>query len=46
VLLQLISFLLLMGSFQKNLSAPWRRFSLAASFVVLSQALLISMLSK
>jgi hypothetical protein len=35
-----------MGSFQKNLSAPWRRFSLAASFVVLSQALLISMLSK
>ncbi len=42
LLLQLISFLLLSAGFQKNLSAPWRRSALGASFVTLSQASLLA----
>lgn len=42
LLLQLISFLLLSAGFQKNLSAPWRRSALGASFITLSQASLLA----
>jgi hypothetical protein len=44
LLMQFISFLLLLGSFQKNLSWGWRRFSLGASFIVLAQSLLVAIM--
>lgn len=44
LILQAISFLLLLGGFQANLHAGWRRLSLAAAFVVLSEASLIAWL--
>jgi len=43
-LMQLVSLLLLLGSLQKNLSWGWRRFALAASFVVLAQSLVIAIM--
>lgn len=44
LIMQSISFLLLLGGFQANLHAGWRRLSLAAAFVVLSEASLIAWL--
>ena len=44
LILQVISFLLLLGGFQANLHAGWRRLSLACSFVVLSEASLLAWL--
>ncbi|MEW6278026.1 MAG: hypothetical protein AB1758_05340 [Candidatus Eremiobacterota bacterium] len=42
LLLQLVSFLLLSGSFQRQLETSWRRACLAGSFLVLSQASLLA----
>jgi len=44
VMLQLISLMFLLGAFQSSLSASWRRFSLAASFTVLGQSILVGIL--
>lgn len=44
VLMQEVSFLLLLGAFQNNLSPAWQRASLIGSFVVLAQAALMGML--
>ena len=44
LLMQEISFLLLLGAFQTNLSLGWQRASLAMSFVVLAEATLIALL--
>ncbi len=44
VLLQLISFILLLGSFQVWLGRFWRRASLGASFVVLGEATMMALL--
>jgi hypothetical protein len=44
VMLQLISFMLLLGALQSSLEPGWRRFSLVACFVVLGQSVLVSIL--
>lgn len=44
VLLQVISLLLLFTGLQENLGAWWRRSALGASFVILSESILISAL--
>ncbi|MCA9795699.1 MAG: hypothetical protein KC910_28015 [Candidatus Eremiobacteraeota bacterium] len=44
VLLQLISFILLLGAFQTWLGDGWRRASLAASFIVLGESMMIAVL--
>lgn len=44
VMLQLISFMLLLGALQGSLEPAWRRFSLVACFVVLGQSVLVSIL--
>ncbi len=44
VMLQLISWMLLLASTQSSLGLGWRRFSLAACFVVLGQSVLLSIL--
>ena len=44
VCMQIISFMLLLGSLQSTLAMGWRRFSLFASFIVLSQSILMSIL--
>ncbi len=44
VMLQLISFMLLLGAMQSSLEPAWRRFSLVACFVVLGQSVLLSIL--
>ncbi len=44
LVLQSISLSLLLGGFQASLHAGWRRLSLAAAFVVLSEASLIAWL--
>lgn len=42
LVLQVISFLLLLAGLQTNMATWWRRTALGASFVVLSESLLIS----
>jgi len=44
VVLQIISFMLLLASFQSTLEMGWRRFSLFACFIVLGQSILMSIL--
>jgi hypothetical protein len=44
VCMQIISFMLLLGSLQSTLTLNWRRFSLIGSFVVLGQSILMSIL--
>jgi hypothetical protein len=44
VMMQIISFMLLLGSLQGGLAMNWRRFSLFASFIVLGQSMLLSIL--
>ncbi|MBX3168438.1 MAG: hypothetical protein KF760_13555 [Candidatus Eremiobacteraeota bacterium] len=44
VVMQIISFMLLLGSLQSTLQIGWRRFSLFASFIVLGQSILMSIL--
>lgn len=44
VILQIISFMLLLASFQSTLEMGWRRFSLFACFIVLGQSILMSIL--
>jgi hypothetical protein len=44
VLLQIISFMFLLGAVQSSLEIGWRRFSLVACFVVLGQSVLLSIL--
>lgn len=44
VMLQIISFMLLLGAMQTTLEMGWRRFSLIACFVVLGQSVLLSIL--
>lgn len=44
VMLQIISFMFLLGAMQSSLELGWRRFSLIACFVVLGQSVLLSIL--
>jgi hypothetical protein len=44
LLMQMISLLLLFGGLQMSLGKNWRRFSLMASFVVLAESILVSLL--
>ena len=44
LLMQIISLLLLFGGLQMGLGRSWRRFSLMASFIVLAESVLISLL--
>ena len=44
LMLQLISFMLLLGALQGSLEMGWRRFCLIACFVVLGQSVLLSIL--
>ena len=44
VILQIISFMLLLASLQSTLEMGWRRFSLFACFIVLGQSVLMSIL--
>ena len=44
VILQIISFMLLLASLQSTLEIGWRRFSLFACFIVLGQSILMSIL--
>jgi len=44
VILQIISFMLLLASLQSTLEMGWRRFSLFACFIVLGQSILMSIL--
>ena len=44
VMLQLISFMLLLGAMQSTLEMGWRRFALFGCFVVLGQSVLLSIL--
>lgn len=44
VLMQEISFLLLLGAFQNNLSRPWQRAALLGSFLVMAESALMGML--
>ena len=44
VLLQEISFLLLLAAFQTNLEPFWRRLSLAACFTVMAESTLLALL--
>ena len=44
VMLQIISFMFLLGALQSSLELSWRRFSLIACFVVLGQSVLLSIL--
>ena len=44
LLMQIISLLLLFGGLQMTLGIWWRRFSLMASFVVLAQSIMITLM--
>lgn len=44
VMLQLISFMFLLGAMQSTMGMGWRRFSLIACFTVLGQSVLLSIL--
>lgn len=44
VMMQLISLMLLLGAVQNSLEPNWRRFCLAACFIVLGQSVLLSIL--
>lgn len=44
VMLQIISFMLLLAALSGTLEGNWRRFSLGASFAVLGQSVLLSIL--
>jgi len=44
IMLQIISFMFLLGAMQTSLELAWRRFSLIACFVVLGQSVLLSIL--
>lgn len=44
IMLQIISFMFLLGAMQSSLELSWRRFSLVACFVVLGQSVLLSIL--
>lgn len=44
VMLQVISFMLLLGALQNSLEIGWRRFCLAGCFLVLGQSVLLSIL--
>lgn len=44
ILLQIVSLMLLLGGFQASLGPAFRRLALVASFVVLSEAMLVGIL--
>lgn len=44
VMLQIISFMFLLGAMQNSMGLGWRRFSLIACFTVLGQSVLLSIL--